>query len=59
MFSALIERAYHTANYQLVELVMAENGNVHVQGLGALLVGLCFQVDDHDEGQGASSAINT
>lgn len=43
----------------LVELVMAENGNVHVQGLGALLVGLCFQVDDHDEGQGASSAINT
>jgi hypothetical protein len=42
-----------------VELVMAENGNVHVQGLGALLVGLCFQVDDHDEGQGASSAINT
>lgn len=40
---------------QLVEMVMLENANVHVQGLVALLIGLCFQVDDEAEGEGAST----
>jgi len=42
-----------------VEMVVQENGNVHVQGLVALLVGLCFQVDDNKgDSEGASSTFN-
>lgn len=34
---------------------MQENANAHVQGLVALLIGLCFQVDDEDQGEGATT----